>query len=126
MTYMSLTALATLEPEPAPEIQVGDATFGVKTIELDVPAIAAALSQQLHAAGLPVAPERAVNFARALTLVSPVSRSYLYCTARAVFVSSPAHLPAFDGVFASVFGYWLNAGDECAHDARPSRADAGR
>jgi uncharacterized protein len=116
MNHMSLTAQATLEREPAPETPTGDAAFGVKTIELDVPAVAAALSRQLYAAGLPATPERAVNFARALTLVSPVSRSYLYCTARAVFVSSPAQLPLFDRVFASVFGYRPNAGDERAHE----------
>jgi uncharacterized protein with von Willebrand factor type A (vWA) domain len=102
MNSTSRTAQSTLEHEP--EIHVGEATFGVTTIELDVPAVAAAMSQRLHAAGVPVTPERAVTFAQALTLVSPVSRSYLYCTARAVFVSSRAQLPAFDQAFASVFG----------------------
>jgi uncharacterized protein with von Willebrand factor type A (vWA) domain len=117
MNSTSPTAQATLEREPAPGIQAGDATFAVKTIQLDVPTVAAALSQRLYAAGVPVTPERSVNFAQALTLVSPVSRSYLYCTARSVFVSSPAHLPAFDRVFASVFDSRLNADDDSAHNA---------
>jgi uncharacterized protein with von Willebrand factor type A (vWA) domain len=105
MNYTSLTVQATLEREPAPEIfQVSDAPLGVDTIQLDVPAVAAALSQRLYAAGVPVTPERSVTFAQALTLVSPVSRSYLYCTARSIFVSSPAQLAAFDRVFATVFG----------------------
>jgi hypothetical protein len=141
MNDKSPTAQATLEREPAPEIQdtrspaghllavVGDApsaarsggggpsvdpsdrgqrggdvTPGVETIELDVPAVAAALSRRLHGAGVPVTPDRTVNLAQALTLVSPVSRRQLYCTARAVLVSSPAHVPAFDRVFVSVFG----------------------
>lgn len=121
MNCTSQTAQATLEREP--EIQVGDATFVVTTISLDLPAVAAALSQQLYAAGVPVTPERAVNFAQALTLVSPVSRSYLYCTARAVFVSSPAHLPVFDRVFAAVIGSLLNADDESRSMPRPSRTD---
>ena len=34
----------------------------------------------------------------------PVSRRRLYWTARAVFVSDPAHVAAFDRVFAEVFG----------------------
>jgi uncharacterized protein with von Willebrand factor type A (vWA) domain len=101
MNDKSPTAPATLERCP-------------QTIQLDVPAVAAALSQRLYSAGVPVTPERAVTFAQALTLVSPVSRSYLYCTARAVFVSSAAHLPVFDRVFASVFGSQLNAGDEAS------------
>lgn len=97
--------------------RIGDTTFGAKTIQLDLPAVAAALSQRLRAAGVPATPERAVNLAQALTLVSPVSRRYLYCTARAVFVSAPAHLSAFDRVFASVFDSCPDADDEWARDA---------
>jgi hypothetical protein len=119
MNDTSPTAPATLERWPAQ--RVGDAVVGVQTIQLDVPAVAAALSQRLYSAGVPVTPERAVTFARALSLVSPVSRSYLYCTARAIFVSSAAHLPVFDRVFASVFGSRLNASDE-ANDAGDARS----
>jgi hypothetical protein len=153
MNYESLTAQATLERKPAPEIQgkrspagyslppagderssarsvggapsversgcgqhVGDTTSGARTIQLDLAAVAAALSRRLYAAGVPVAPERAVILTEALTLVSPVSRRSLYCTARAVFVSAPAHLPVFDRVFASVFGGYQDAEGERAHD----------
>ena len=65
--------------------------FGVETIELDLPALVGALSRRLHERGLPVTPVRSAEFARALTLVRPVSRRRLYWTARAVFVSDPAH-----------------------------------
>ncbi len=34
----------------------------------------------------------------------PISRRRLYCTARAVFVSDPSQVKAFDSVFATVFG----------------------
>jgi uncharacterized protein with von Willebrand factor type A (vWA) domain len=78
--------------------------FGVETIALDLPPLAAALSRRLHDAGVPMTPERPADFARALTLVRPVSRRRLYWTARSVFVSDQAHGPAFDAVFASVFG----------------------
>lgn len=103
-------------------------TFGDEAIELDVSVLAAALSRRLYAAGLPITPERAVNFAQALTLVSPVSRRQLYWTARAVFVSSPAHLLAFDRVFASVFGSWRHTDerlDDAEHDP-PEHAFADR
>jgi hypothetical protein len=146
MDDKSLTAQATLERTPTPEIRgnrsqagctlavagherslvrsgsggsavdpsearqrVDYVTFGDEALELDASVLAAGLSQRLHAAGLPVTPERAVNFAQALTLVSPVSRRQLYWTARAIFVSSPAHLLTFDHVFASVFGSWRHA-----------------
>jgi uncharacterized protein with von Willebrand factor type A (vWA) domain len=78
--------------------------FGVETIELDLPPLVGALSRRLHDRGLPVTPGRSVDFARALTLVRPITRRRLYWTARAVFVSDPAQVDAFDAVFFSVFG----------------------
>ncbi|HUP32396.1 MAG TPA: VWA domain-containing protein [Gaiellaceae bacterium] len=78
--------------------------FGVETIELDLPPLVGALSRRLHDAGLPITPPRAADFARALTLVQPIARRRLYWTARAVFVSDPAQVAAFDAVFYSVFG----------------------
>ncbi len=78
--------------------------FGVETIELDLPAIAAGFSRRLHEVGLPVSAERAARFARALKLTAPLTRRRLYWTARAVFVSDPAQGRVFDRVFAEVFG----------------------
>jgi len=78
--------------------------FGVETIELDLPPFVGALSRRLHDAGLPITPARAADFARSLTLVRPIARRRLYWTARAVFVSDPAQVKAFDAVFFSVFG----------------------
>jgi uncharacterized protein len=78
--------------------------FGVETIHLDLPPLAAAFSRRLHDAGVPMTPERPVDFARALDLVRPVSRRRLYWTARSVFVSDQAHVSTFDAIFAAVFG----------------------
>ena len=78
--------------------------FGVETVELDLPPLAAALSRRLHEAGVPMTPERPADFARALTLVRPLSRRRLYWTARGVFVSDHAQVKAFDAVFFSIFG----------------------
>jgi hypothetical protein len=80
------------------------ATFGVETIDLDLPALAGGLSRRLHDAGVPVTPARSVEFARALALVRPVSRRRLYWTARGVLVSDSAHVKSFDAVFLAVFG----------------------
>jgi len=83
---------------------VSDEVFGVETIELDLPVLAGALSRRLHDAGVPVTPARSADLARALSLVRPITRRRLYWTARAVLVSDPGHVRAFDAVFFAVFG----------------------
>ncbi len=75
----------------------------VETVWLDVPGVAGAFGRALRDAGVPSGVDRAVQFDRALTLVRPVSRRRLYWTARAVFVSDPSQVAAFDAVFARVF-----------------------
>jgi uncharacterized protein len=77
--------------------------FGVQTIELDLPALAGEFGRRLREAGVPVTAERSARFPQALTLVRPVSRRRLYYTARAVFVSDPTQMQAFDQVFGEVF-----------------------
>jgi uncharacterized protein len=98
--------------------------FEVETVELDLPALAAAFGRRLHAAGLPVGAERSANFAAALTLVRPVSRHRLYWTARAIFVADPAQVPAFDAVFAAVFGAGGEGPAEVPADAATAPAPA--
>ncbi len=78
--------------------------FRVQTVWLDAPGVAGAFGRALRDAGVPTGVDRSVRFARALTLVRPVSRRRLYWTARAVFVSDPSQVSAFDVVFAHVFG----------------------
>jgi uncharacterized protein with von Willebrand factor type A (vWA) domain len=79
-------------------------SFGVETIQLDLPALVGALSRRLQDAGLPVPPARAADVARALTLVRPVSRGTLYWTIRSVVVTEDTQVKVFDAVFAEVFG----------------------
>jgi len=78
--------------------------FRVRTLGLDLPAVAGALSRRLHDAGVPVTAGRAAWFAQALAVVEPISRRRLYWTARAAFVSDRMQVPAFDAVFFDVFG----------------------
>jgi uncharacterized protein with von Willebrand factor type A (vWA) domain len=78
--------------------------FRARTLGLDLPALAVGFGRRLHAAGVPAGAERAARLAEALALVRPVSRRRLYWTARAVHVSDAGQLPAFDAVFAEVFG----------------------
>ncbi len=79
---------------------------------LDLPALATALGRRLRGAGVPVTAARSAHFARALTLVAPATRTELYWTARAVFVSSPAQVPVFDRVFAAVFDPRMEPGED--------------
>jgi uncharacterized protein len=78
--------------------------FTVRTLHLDLPAVAGAFGRRLHEAGVPVSAERSARFASALALVKPESRRRLYWTARAIFVTDASHVKAFNLVFASVFG----------------------
>jgi uncharacterized protein with von Willebrand factor type A (vWA) domain len=78
--------------------------FRVRTLVLDLPAVAGAFTRRLHEAGVPVTTERAAWFAQALVVVEPISRRRLYWTARAAFLSDRSQVPAFDRVFASVLG----------------------
>jgi hypothetical protein len=86
------------------ETYVPDGKIRVETIHLDVPAVVGAFTERLRLAGVPVTPEHAISFARALTLVKPMTRRRLYSTARAVLVFDPNQLNAFDAVFFSIFG----------------------
>jgi len=91
-----------------------ETAFTVRTIHLDLPALAGAFSRRLREAGVPMTAERAARFAEALRLVRPVSRRRLYWTARAVLVTDSAQVKAFDSVFSAVFG-----GREPASDFEP-------
>ncbi|MDA0179275.1 VWA domain-containing protein [Solirubrobacter phytolaccae] len=81
---------------------------------------------------MPVTPERSARFADALSLTQPYARTRLYWTARAVFVSDPAQVRAFDTVFFDVFGgvtFTYDAPPDVEHelavaDDRPASADA--
>jgi uncharacterized protein len=92
--------------------------YRVETIVLELPPLAGALSRRLHDAGVPVTPERAADFARALGLTRPVSRRRLYAVARAVFVTDRSQGAAFDRVFRDVFGALETARVSPPDDAR--------
>lgn len=62
------------------------------------------LGAALRRAGVPVTPDRAVCFLRALRLVPPVDRETLYWTARLAFVTDREQVPPFERVFGTVFG----------------------
>ena len=73
-------------------------------ISPDVAATAAALGVALHAAGLPVGPDRCERLARAMIVMNASSLAELRACALATVVSDPSQMPTFDRVFAAVFG----------------------
>jgi len=100
------------------DARASTAEFGVETIDLDLPLLVATLSRRLHDGGVPTTPGCSVDFARALTLVRPITRRRLYWTTRAVFVSDPAQVEIFDSVFFSLFGGGPQGDDFDPEDAR--------
>ena len=70
----------------------------------DIAALAAGLGTALHAAGLPVGPDRCERFARAMTVMDPRTIGELHACALATMVSDPGQVPAFERVFGTLFG----------------------
>src|SRR5262245_11188787 len=90
--------------------------------DVDGPALAAAFGRRLHAAGLPVTPDRSARFARALALAPPHTRARLYWTARAVFVSTREEADTFDRVFGAVFDGRVDPADSRGDPNAPAPA----
>ena len=70
----------------------------------DVAALAAGLGTALHAAGLPVGPDRCERLARAVTVMNAASLAELRVCALATLVSDPSQMTTFERVFALLFG----------------------
>ena len=70
----------------------------------DVAALAAGLGTALHAAGLPVGPDRCERLARAVTVMEARSVAELRACALATLVSDPGQMATFERVFTLLFG----------------------
>ena len=87
-------------------------------------ALAVRFADVLTRAGVPVTPERAGRFARALHLLSPDSRDRLYWAARLTLLSSCVQLATFDRVFAAVFDGMLDPADHRGDSSGPPSVQA--
>jgi len=74
------------------------------SVMADLAVLASRFAARLRQEGLPVGPERSARFASAVTLAHPDSVRALYWCALATLVGDPGEIPAFDRVFALVFG----------------------
>ncbi len=89
---------------------------------VDLATVAATFGDRLHAAGIPVTPERSGRFAAALDLTSPATYDDIYWAARVTLVSGHEQLEQFDRMFARYFGELADQaearGDPAASSAR--------
>jgi uncharacterized protein len=93
---------------------------------VDLAAIAGRFSWLLHAAGVPVTPERAGRFATAVALAEPLLVPDLYWTGRVTLLTEPAQIETFDRVFAQVFSGATDPADWRGQDpGSPAAAETG-
>ncbi len=86
--------------------------------------LAAAFADALHSAGLPVSPERAGRFARALMLAPPRTLDRLYWMARVTLVSDHGQLDLFDALFSAVFAGELDPAEQRGDPTAPAAISA--
>ena len=68
-----------------------------------LPDIVAGFGHLLHAAGVPVTPERSTRFATAITLAEPTSIGELYWLGRVTMLTGHDQVETYDRVFRNVF-----------------------
>jgi uncharacterized protein with von Willebrand factor type A (vWA) domain len=78
---------------------------------VDLAAIAAAFGNLLHAAGVPVTPERSARFAQVVLLAKPRTRRELAALGRTTLISHRDQIEIFDRVFGQVFDGFADVAD---------------
>ncbi len=87
-------------PGPVP---VGSVACIDRLAAVDLAEVVAAFGNLLHAAGVPVTPERSGRFASAVALAHPDSVEEIYWAGRVTLLSGADQIAAYDGVFDQVF-----------------------
>ncbi|MFO7279719.1 MAG: VWA domain-containing protein [Thermoanaerobacterales bacterium] len=99
---------------------------------VDLAEVVAAVGHLLHAAGVPVTPERSGRFARAVTLARPATLDELYWAGRVTLLGGADQVPVYDAVFGQVFRGRVDVADRrgqepsglaAAPRARPTPVD---
>jgi uncharacterized protein with von Willebrand factor type A (vWA) domain len=101
---------------PAPELAGGP----------DLAAVVAAFGQLLHAAGVPVTPERSGRFGAAVLTAGPRTVDELYWLGRVTLLSDVGQVPTFEAVFGQVFRGWSDVADSRGDTAQSAPAPRGR
>ena len=69
----------------------------------DLAAVTASFGRLLHAAGLPVSPERSGRFAQVVASAAPATVDEIYWLGRVTLIADHQHIEVFDRVFRQVF-----------------------
>lgn len=85
----------------------------------DLAEVSAAFGQLLHAAGVPVTPERSARFAQVVLLARPATLTELAALGRTTLVSDRDQIEIFDRVFAQVFRGILDTADFRGDSEKP-------
>ena len=84
------------------------------------------LAALLHAAGVPVTPERAGRLAATMALAPPATNDELYWLARITLLADHAHIEVFDRVFSQIFGGIVDPADFRGGHAATAGGGTGR
>jgi uncharacterized protein len=93
---------------------------GIDLPGVDLAAVAGSFGQLLHAAGVPVTPERSGRFARAVALAATVAVDDVYWLGRVTLVTGADQIPTFDAVFGQLFGGLVDVTDQRGDPNAPS------
>lgn len=88
----------------------------------DLAEVAGRFGHLLHAAGVPVTPERSSRFATAMDLALPATVDELYWTARVTLLSDHGQVEVLDRVFSQVFGGVVDVADHRGDRPEPPPA----
>ena len=78
---------------------------------VDLAELVGAFGNLLHAAGIPVSPERSGRFARAVALVRPDGLDEWYWSGRVTLLSGHDDIETYDRVFGQVFRGFADVAD---------------
>lgn len=84
---------------------------------IDLAGIAAAFGHELHAAGIPITPDRSARFAETVLLTRPRTIEDVYWLGRVTLIADHAQIPAYDVVFDQIFRGILDIIDTRLADA---------
>ncbi|MDN5859327.1 MAG: VWA domain-containing protein [Pseudonocardia sp.] len=98
---------------------------GAERPGVELPELVARFTAACHDAGLPVGPDRAERFARAVVTVAPTTTARLRHCARATLLTDAAQLPVLDGVLDQVFGGLADPAEQRGDPTAPALDEAG-
>jgi len=93
-----------------------------------LPDIVAGFGHFLHAAGVPVTPERSIRFATVVTIAEPTNLADLYWLGRVTMLTGHEQVEIYDRVFRHVFEGMIDITDnrgDSNHEAPPSSTPTG-